>query len=104
MRETGTGQQVAQLHDRYMMMMIYTAIDTTFTVHEFHFLLSKPCFNLMQNHRNWHYYALCFNLHMDKSYSKMGVYQTFFGAHLEINRIYYQGIFVSVVMVTVRRF
>jgi hypothetical protein len=22
MRETGTGQQVAQLHDRYMMMMI----------------------------------------------------------------------------------
>jgi hypothetical protein len=26
MRETGTGQQVAQLHDRYMMMMIYIYI------------------------------------------------------------------------------
>jgi hypothetical protein len=24
MRETGTGQQVAQLHDRYMMMMMKT--------------------------------------------------------------------------------
>jgi len=24
MRETGTGQQVARLHDRYMMMMIYS--------------------------------------------------------------------------------
>jgi len=28
-RETGTGQQVAQLHDRYMMMMMMTTVDTT---------------------------------------------------------------------------
>jgi len=28
-RETGTGQQVAQLHDRYMMMMMMVMTNTT---------------------------------------------------------------------------
>jgi hypothetical protein len=31
MRETGTGQQLAQLHDRYMMMMMMVVVMTTLT-------------------------------------------------------------------------
>jgi hypothetical protein len=40
MRETGTGQQVAQLHDRYMMMMmslrsVHTNTEIEFDIHVF---------------------------------------------------------------------
>jgi hypothetical protein len=60
MRVTRTGQQVAQLHDRYMMMMMMMMMKNLkiFIIHPVTNTLNRVMFTLVSNHHTFRF--LCF--------------------------------------------